>query len=72
MNLRSEQVREGTKPLILNTRSIPLQCRKEIKREGASRWLDITCNVRDRDLGTVPAEIESKVRELRFDRDYHL
>lgn len=43
----------------------------EIKREGASRRIDITCNVRDRDLGTVAREIEQKVKGLSFDRGYH-
>ena len=43
----------------------------EIKRESASRRLDITCNVEERDLGSVAAEIESKVRALHFDREYH-
>ncbi|RLT04614.1 MAG: efflux RND transporter permease subunit, partial [Planctomycetota bacterium] len=42
----------------------------EIKRESASRRLDITCNVGDRDLGAVAAEIEAKVRKLPFDREY--
>ena len=31
----------------------------EIKREGASRRLDVTCNVRGRDLGAVAREIEA-------------
>ena len=43
----------------------------EIKRENASRRLDITCNVKDRDLGSVAREVETKVRELPFDREYH-
>jgi CzcA family heavy metal efflux pump len=43
----------------------------EIKREGASRRIDVTCNVRDRDLGEVAREIEAKVRGLPFDRGYH-
>jgi len=43
----------------------------EIKREGASRRIDITCNVRDRDLGGVAREIEQKVKGLSFDRGYH-
>jgi len=43
----------------------------EIKRESASRRLDITCNVRDRDLGAVAAEIEEKVTTIPFDREYH-
>src|SRR5207244_2103983 len=43
----------------------------EIKREFASRRLDVTCNVQGRDLGSVAREIESKVRELSFEREYH-
>ena len=43
----------------------------EIKREAASRRLDITCNVAGRDLASVAKEIEAKVRELSFDRENH-
>ncbi len=43
----------------------------EIKREAASRRLDITCNVQGRDLGTVAAEIENSVRALKFEPGYH-
>jgi len=43
----------------------------EIKRESASRRLDITCDVRGRDLGSAAIEIEKKVRELPFEREYH-
>jgi CzcA family heavy metal efflux pump len=43
----------------------------EIKRENASRRLDITCNVQGRDLGSVAQEIESKVKEIPFDREYY-
>ncbi len=43
----------------------------EIKREAASRRLDITCNVRGRDLGAVAAEVEANVRALPFDAGYH-
>lgn len=43
----------------------------EIKREAASRRLDITCNVRGRDLGAVAAEVEEKVRGLKFEAGYH-
>src|SRR5262249_1916279 len=43
----------------------------EIKRENASRRLDITCNVQGRDLGAVAREIEEKVRAIRFDQEYH-
>jgi CzcA family heavy metal efflux pump len=43
----------------------------EIKREAASRRLDITCNVTGRDLGAVAAEVEETVRALPFDAGYH-
>ena len=43
----------------------------EIKREAASRRLDITCNVKGRDLGAVAAEVEQKVRGVQFDAGYH-
>ncbi len=40
----------------------------EIKRERASRRIDITCNVAGRDLGAVAADIEKAVREeVKFD-----
>ncbi|HVK14747.1 MAG TPA: efflux RND transporter permease subunit [Gemmataceae bacterium] len=43
----------------------------EIKRENASRRLDVTCNVSGRDLGSVAREVEEKVKQLPFDREYH-
>ncbi len=43
----------------------------EIKRESASRRLDVTCNVTGRDLGSVAREIEQKVRALPFPQEYH-
>ena len=43
----------------------------EIKREAASRRLDITCNVKGRDLGAVATEVEEKVRGLKFEAGYH-
>jgi CzcA family heavy metal efflux pump len=42
----------------------------EIKRENASRRLDITCNVQGRDLGSVAQEIEAQVKQIPFDREY--
>jgi Cu/Ag efflux pump CusA len=42
----------------------------EIKRENASRRLDITCNVQGRDLGSVASEIESLVKAIPFAREY--
>jgi Cu/Ag efflux pump CusA len=43
----------------------------EIKREAASRRLDITANVQGRDLGAVATEVEEKVRGLKFETGYH-
>jgi CzcA family heavy metal efflux pump len=43
----------------------------EIKRENASRRLDVTCNVAGRDLGAVARDIEEKVKTISFDREYH-
>lgn len=43
----------------------------EVKREAASRRLDITCNVQGRDLRGVAAEVEEKVRGLKFETGYH-
>ena len=43
----------------------------EIKREGASRRIDVTCNAEGRDLGSVAREIKQKVSALQFPREYH-
>jgi len=43
----------------------------QITRESASRYTEVTCNVRGRDLGSVAREIESKVRKIPFARGYH-
>jgi Cu/Ag efflux pump CusA len=43
----------------------------EILHEGASRRIDVTCNVQGRDLGSVAREIEDHVRQLDFPRGYH-
>ena len=44
----------------------------EIKREGASRRLDVTCNVAGRDLGAVAKEIETAVQKnVIFGTGYH-
>jgi CzcA family heavy metal efflux pump len=42
-----------------------------IQRENASRRIDVTCDVKGRDLGSVAREIETKVKSLTFDRGYH-
>jgi CzcA family heavy metal efflux pump len=43
----------------------------EIRREGASRRIDVTCNVRGRDLGAVAREINDRIRTLSFERGTH-
>jgi CzcA family heavy metal efflux pump len=44
----------------------------EIKREGSSRRIDVTCNANaDRDLGAVARDVETKVRAISFPREYH-
>jgi Cu/Ag efflux pump CusA len=43
-----------------------------IQREGASRRIDVTCDVKDRDLGSVAhAKSKPKVKALSFERGYH-
>lgn len=42
-----------------------------IKREGASRRIDVTCNVSGRDLGAVAREVETRVGKVNFTRGYH-
>ena len=43
----------------------------EIKRENASRRIDVTCNVAGADLGSVAAEIQRRVEKLTFAQGYH-
>ncbi len=43
----------------------------EITREGGSRRIDITCNVRGRDLGSVARDIEAALSGVTFDTGYH-
>lgn len=42
-----------------------------IQHENASRRIDVSCNVRDRDLGSVARDIEDRVRGFAFPRGYH-
>ena len=43
----------------------------EITREGGSRRIDVTCNVRGRDLGAVARDIEAALAKVPFDAGYH-
>ncbi len=42
-----------------------------IQRESASRRIDVTANVRGRDLGSVAREIEKRVKGVSFPTGYH-
>jgi len=43
----------------------------EVTREGGSRKIDVTCNVRGRDLGSVARDIEARLQELSLGEGYH-
>jgi CzcA family heavy metal efflux pump len=43
----------------------------EITRENVSRRLDVTANVRGRDLGRIAREVESEVGKVKFAAGYH-
>jgi CzcA family heavy metal efflux pump len=43
----------------------------EVKREGASRRIDVTCNVEGADLGSVAREIETRVNAFAFEPESH-
>lgn len=43
----------------------------QIMRESASRYTEVTCNVRGRDLGRVARDISSRVEKMPFPRGYH-
>jgi len=43
----------------------------EITRESSSRRIDVTCNTKGKDLGTVARDIEEKLGQITFDEGYH-
>lgn len=43
----------------------------EITRESSSRRIDVTCNTKGKDLGTVARSIEEKLKTISFASDYH-
>jgi Cu/Ag efflux pump CusA len=43
----------------------------QITREFASRYTEVTCNVKGRDLGRVARDIQSRLENVPFDRGYH-
>jgi CzcA family heavy metal efflux pump len=42
-----------------------------IKRESASRRIDVGANVKDRDLGAVVSDVEKRLQTVNFPREYH-
>lgn len=42
-----------------------------IQRENASRKIDISCNAKGRDLGSVARDVEAKLKELDLGQGYH-
>jgi Cu/Ag efflux pump CusA len=42
-----------------------------IRRDGASRHVDVVADVRDRDLGAVLAEVGRKLKDIKFPLEYH-
>jgi Cu/Ag efflux pump CusA len=42
-----------------------------IQHENASRRIDISCNAKGRDLGSVARDIDGKLKAIRFDSGYH-
>lgn len=43
----------------------------EITRESSSRRIDVTCNTKGKDLGTVAREVDKKLKSISFDAGYH-
>jgi len=43
----------------------------EVTREGGSRKIDVTCNVRGRDLGSVARDIEARLKDVTLGAGYH-
>ncbi|WP_428305673.1 efflux RND transporter permease subunit [Lacipirellula sp.] len=43
----------------------------EVKRENGSRRIDVTCDAKGRDLGSVASEIETAVNNVQFAQGYH-
>lgn len=43
----------------------------QITRESSSRYIEVTCNVRGRDLSSVANDIQTRITEVPFDQGYH-
>ncbi len=70
-SLRIELPTGGIVPLNEVADVIVAPVPNKITRESASRYTEITCNVRDRDLGSVVRDIRSRVKNISFESGYH-
>ena len=43
----------------------------EITRQDGSRRIDVTCNVRGRDLGAVARDVQARIAQVSFERGYY-
>ncbi len=61
----------STVPLraVADVQIMPVQ--NEITRENGSRRIDVTCNVRDRDLGSVARDIQARLATINLGEGYH-
>ncbi|MHC4453849.1 MAG: efflux RND transporter permease subunit, partial [Planctomycetota bacterium] len=70
-SLRVETPTGGRVPLNDVADVIVAPVPNKITRESASRYTEVTCNVRGRDLGSVARDIRSMVSKITFDSGYH-
>ncbi|HZZ80566.1 MAG TPA: efflux RND transporter permease subunit [Gemmataceae bacterium] len=55
---------KGTVPLAAIAELRPISAQNSIRHDKASRCIDVTCNVKDRDLGSVVHDIEARLKDL--------
>ncbi|GJQ59500.1 MAG: efflux RND transporter permease subunit [Candidatus Scalindua sp. AMX11] len=70
-SLRIETPTRGMVPLNDVANVIVAPTPNKITRESASRYTEVTCNVQDRDLGSVSREIENIIGTIPFMSGYH-
>jgi Cu/Ag efflux pump CusA len=61
----------GTVPLGSVSDVMVTSVPNEITRENGSRRIDVTCNVRGRDLGAVARDVQAKLGAVPFERGYY-
>jgi CzcA family heavy metal efflux pump len=61
----------GTIPLGSVSEVLVTPVPNEITRENGSRRIDVTCNVRGRDLGAVARDVQARLAGLSFERGYY-